>query len=475
MAPLFQFSGVGSGLDTIGLVNALIDQKRNARIVPKENQILDLEATGTAFKELKSLMLNVRKKAEAFRLVNGGGVSKKATSSDESVLTAAAGSGAQRGSYDLTVSSLAANGKGSLSSSATTYGSGFTPINGAINDGAPAADRTVSITTGTGANAETVDVEITSTTTLSQFVESFNSQSDSATASLVNTGTAASPSYQVLISADESGTDKGSVAFSVGTEVATAGSGAFDTTTISQATNAEFSIAGIAGTISRSTNSISDVIEGVTFNLQSTGTAQISIDSDPEATGNSMEELVDAINQVINFVKENSGVITSEEDGEKKNVFGPLRKSSIDNNAVSAIRSALSSAGLSGQAVSIVAELGITTARDGTLSFDREVFDEAVRKNPDDVTALVQNVGENLGKIGGAIDQFTRFNGLIDSAINSNASRVESINRDILRFETALKTEKEALTRRFARIDALIGTMQAQQSQLSGILDSLNS
>src|SRR5690606_4434702 len=102
-------------------------------------------------------------------------------------------------------------------------------------------------------------------------------------------------------------------------------------------------------------------------------------------------------------------------DGESKTVYGPLRKSTIDNNAVSAIRLALSSAGISGQDVSIVAELGITTARDGTLSFDRSVFDSAVQQNPDDVTALLQNVGEKLGKIGGSIDQFTRFNGLIDS------------------------------------------------------------
>ena len=472
MASTFQFSGIGSGLDTVGLVNALIDQKRTARIAPKENQIATLQSRNDAFSQLKSLLLDLRSKSEGFRAINGGGLSFSAASSDESVLTATAGSNATSGTFDLTVSSLAANGKGSLSSSGQTHTSGNAAINSSINDGAAAADRTISVDVGTGANAETIDVEITSSTTLQGFVDSFNSQSSTATASLVNTGTSSSPSFQVLITSNESGLDEGQIAISVGSEIQTAGTGAFDTTTISQASNAEFSIDGIAGTISRSSNTISDVIPGLSFELRDVGSSKITVGPDPDATADELADFVDAFNEVVQFVNENDSIVLAEGDGEL-NTFGPLRGTSLDNNIVRSLRSALSSSGLGGQNVSIFAELGVTTSRDGTLSFDRDTFIEAVESNPNDVNNLLQNAGEILGKTGGTIDQFTRFNGLIDSSLNGNSRQINRLQTDIDRLEGALAQEEESLTRRFSRIDALIGEMAAQQNQLSGILAGL--
>ena len=467
------YTGLASGIDSTALIDALLQQKRTARITPLETKIADIQGTNDAFSELKT-KLNALKDASAkFRLLNGGGVKRQASSSDETVLTAASSTAASDAIYGVTVSQLAKNGNASLGSANRTYASTAAAINPAINNLANTVDRTVSVAIGTGADAETVDVALTAETTLADFIADFNSQSTLATASAVNVGTEAVPSYVLSFTSKNAGTEKGTLAFTIGNEVLTAGNpggGAFDQQTVSQATNARFTIDGISGTIERASNTINDVLPGVSFQLQHTGSATIDVKGDSESTASLIGEFVAAFNDVVQYLAENDTITQQKEGSEIKNIFGPLASTSIDDNALTSLRQALHSAKTNGGSLSVLADLGIATQRDGTLTFDEAAFTKALDKDSSGASSLLEQIGESLGATGGVVDQYTRYNGLIDAATFTNQTSASRLQTRIGDVEDQLSREQQSLTARFARLEALIGGMQRQQQALSGLL-----
>jgi len=473
MAPV-TYSGLASGIDSSALIQALLDQKRAARVEPFETRIAEFEETNDSLTQLKTLLNTLKDAAAKLRTLNGGPIMRQAVSSDETLLTGAASGSALDGTYGLTVSQLARNGSYSLSSANRTYTGGDAAINADINDAAAAADRTVSFSVGSGSYQEQIDVVLTSETSLHDFVNDFNSQSSLATASIVNVGTSTAPNYLIRIASNSTGTERGAVALlSVGDEVANAGNpggGAFDVQTSSAAQNARFAIDGVTGVIERQSNTVSDVINGVTFELHGTGSAVLEVQSDSGATAAVVQDFVDAYNEVLNFAAESNTITRQEDKGVVKNIFGPLAKTSLDDSIVGALRSALQSASASGGTVNILADLGVTTQRDGTLSFDQEDFEQALQDDPESSAAILAELGETFGAVGGAVDQFTRFNGLIDVALTSNNSSISSLQDSVSTAEDQLAREEESLTARFARLEALIGGMQQQQAALSSIL-----
>ncbi len=468
---LISFSGIASGIDSASLIEALLDQQRQARITPLETAVTELQETNSSLEELSTLLDNLKSSVDIFRVINGGGVAKTGLSSDESILSAAASNSAQTGTYDITVNQLAKNATFSFDD---RFSSGDTAINSSINDGAADADRTVSFTVGTGGDAENIDIVLTSTTSANDFVQQFNAQSDKATASLINVGTTASPSYAIMINSDSEGTEDGTITLnSVGTEVQTAGAGAgaFTSNQLNQATDLEFTLDGVAGTITRSSNTVSDVVSGVTFTASDVGSATISVGVDSETTRGSLEEFVEAYNEIVAFIAENDTVTRDESGAEVTNIFGPLAGTSLDENIISALRSAFSESSSSGNlAVNTLADLGITTDRDGSLLFDGDVFTEAIGDDPAGTESLLARLGENLGAVDGTIAQFTRFNGLIDQSVFSNTEQISAKQTRISDVEDSLARQEQALTAQFARLEAQIGQLQSQQNALLSLL-----
>ncbi len=467
MASLISFSGLASGIDSSALIKATLDQERAVRLTPLQSKIQTYKDTNDAYGKLKELLARLNTAANKFRQVGGGAVAKSASSSDETIATGIATGGATNGTYAINVSQLA---RAATFSFNDRFSSATAVINSSINNGAPAADRRVSVQVGTGADQETVDIDLTSTTTISDFVSQFNSTSTKATAAVINVGTSASPSYAISIRSNNQGTSQGNLAISVGSEVTSAGSGAFGASTITQALDAEFTLSGISGTISKASNSISDVVPGLTFNLIATGSATISVNDDKSATSSKMQEFVDAYNALLSFIKDNDLVSQEQDGGNIKNTFGPLSGTSLDENLVSALRSAFTSSSITGHTANTLADLGLATQRDGTLKFDSSSLSSALSNDSEGVEEILGRLGESLGSVDGTIAQYTRFNGLIDGAKNSNTDEISRLNQRIADVEKGLQAQEQSLTARFARLESLIGNLSSQQNSLAQIL-----
>lgn len=469
MAPLINFSGIASGIDTNSLITAILDQQRKSQITPLQNRIDSLTKTNDVFGQLSELLKTLKSAAQSFRAVTGGAIAKTASSSNETVATASVSNSAQSGTYSLTVSQLA---RGSTYSFSDRFASTSNVINASINNGATAADRTVTISTGQGSEQETVAIELTNTTKISDFVTQYNNTSTKSQATLVNVGTSSSPSYAVVISSDNTGLEKGEVTVTVGNEVQTAGSGAFVTasSTSTQAQNAQFTLSGIGGTIERGTNNVSDIIAGTTFNLASLGSTSISIFGNQNATKGAFSKFVEAYNDVVNFIGENDLVSQENQNGELVSIFGALSDTSIDENVLSQLRSSLVSVSSGGNSVHTLSDLGITTQRDGTLRFDETVFKDAFASDATGIGIVSEALGERLASVGGTIDQFIQFSGLIDAAKRGNTLEIDDKNDRITELEASLSKQQDSLTSQFSRLEGLIGRLTQQQKTLSSIL-----
>jgi flagellar hook-associated protein 2 len=460
------FSGLASGIDSKSLISSIINSQRKISIDPIKRQIQTLTDTNDSLSKFKELLNTLKDSASVFRTINGGSIDKQSTSSNELVATATVSKSATIGTTEITVSQLA---KGGTSSFSDRFSSTSQVINSSINNGTSEAERTITVDVGTGINQETISVVLDNTTTADQFIQQFNSQSNLGEASLVNVGTTGSPSYAIVIASINTGTDKGTIAISSGAEVETAGTGALHDSVItaSAATNALFSVSGIGGTIERSSNDISDLIIGVAFQLNSVGTATITVSPDKELTKSHLSQFVEAYNEVINYSRENNTIIRDEisDPLNPTNIFAPLAGTRLDENAISQIRSAFSSSSLSGGLVNTLADIGITTERDGTLKFNSTTFSDAFSNDSVSLGRILSNIGEKISSVDGTIAQYTRFGGLIDSATQNAERSIASNNNRIIRFEDQLLQQSESLTNQFARLESIMSRLN-QQSQI---------
>jgi flagellar hook-associated protein 2 len=461
------FGGIASGLDSQALIDATIETERAARIKPNQTKVSELEDTNTAFDELSKKLTTLREALDPFTTLLGGGVNKTGVSSKESVVSATATTAAANSSYSVTVATLASNHTYSFDQ---TYSSTADAIQSDLTGAEPEADRTVSFTIGTGSEQETVSVVVSNGSySVQSYVDAFNAASNKARASLVNVGTSASPSYKIVISSLYEGTEKGSVNRSaLGASLTN-----LSAYSESAATNASVTITGI-GTITRSTNSISDIIPGVTLALNAVGSSTVKISEDVPSTITKVQQFVDTYNELVKFVSENNQVTQEKQGKETVNVFAPLAKSRLDDNVLFSLRSELAKVVASGgTSVRVFADLGITTERDGTLKFDSAKLQEAISSEVASVSKVFSAFADATATTSGVINQYLRFNGLLDTAMDANKASIDDLNKRISDAEARLDRQAEQLKARYARLESMMGKLQSQQASLTSALAGL--
>lgn len=457
MAGSISFPGIGSGIDGSSIAQALFDQL-TLQNAPRQSQIESLQSENSALDQLNTLLLGVADSIDPLSTLNGGGGAKTASTSNKDVATASAGSNAESGSYDIEVKQLADNASGSFTASFNS-GSDFL-----ISDGGNAGQ--VTFTVGEGDSAQQFDVNVDELTTAQDFVNEVNEQSGgSVSASLVNIGTDSNPDYKITFQTTESGTENGSLDVSATEALAAELGGA----TINQAQNAVFSVDGINGEIQRSSNNIDDVISGVSFQLQGTGAATISVQDDAGSTASQLESFVAAFNSLVEFVNKEDAVEVSQQNGETVNIAGALAGTNVDDSALNAVRSAISSAS-SGDGSTSLAALGLSTNQDGTLSFDRDKFEAKFNQDPGTASEAVTSLADKLGGATGAIQQFTGFGKLIDSAQATNNNEIKNLQDTITKVERSAASRQDALQNQFTSLESLLAKLNSDASLISGLL-----
>lgn len=323
-----------------------------------------------------------------------------ASSSDSSVLTASAGSTAAAGSYAIDVTSLAQSQKlvaaGQTSQTVGIGAGGATTLTfdfGTIAGGALASGKYTGATfTSNGNGTQTVSIDATNNS-LQGIRDAINSANIGVTASIINDGSA-SP-YRLSLSSNAKGSSN-SVKISVAGDAAlsallaqdpanNAGQNLAET---AAAKNANFTVNGIA--VSKASNSITDVIEGVTLNLQSltTSTTNLTVTRDTGAINTAVAGFVKAYNDLNSTVKNVSGYNAATKTGAILQGDSSVR--SIQNQLRGVMNTSISGAGT----LTTLGQIGVTFQKDGTLALDSGKLNTAITTSPNDIAALFATVGK---------------------------------------------------------------------------------
>jgi flagellar hook-associated protein 2 len=233
------------------------------------------------------------------------------------------------------------------------------------------------------------------------------------------------------------------------------------------ATDASLTVDGIA--ISRSTNLISDVITGVSLDLKSSSASpvQVTISNDGDAIKKQINDFVGAYNDVLSFIHEQTKY-----DSENKTA-GPLIGDSTVQTVQSLLRTALSTA-VSGSP-STLAEIGITTQSDNTLTVDDTKLSDALNSNLSGVSNLFLDATSGVAqKMMASVDSLTSVGtGILTASIDGTQNNINDLADQITQKEANLVLMQEDLTRRFAALEGLVSQLKSQGQFLIQQLGSL--
>ena len=368
---------INSGLDVQTLVDQLIKLERapierfERQTTNLQSKVKALQSFNTKLSTLLNKLDNALYKGETALLSVPAGFARRfaksifavrnASSSDESAVLAVAAKGASVGSYAVTVSSLA---KARTEASA----------NFADTDTTRAGTGTIVIQVGTK-DAVTINIDETNNT-LEGVRAAINNATAGVSATILNDGS--SSPYRLLLTAKGTGTAN---TFTV-TENLTGGQ-ALNLTETQAAVDAQFTVNGIS--LTKSSNTVSDVISGITFTLRATTAApvEVTVETDTDAAIAGLKELIDAYNEVASFANSQARY-----NAETKQA-GILAGDATLRNTLLKIQDALTRQITSSfTGFRYVGEVGLRFNTDGSMSLDETKLRSALESDLTGVAAL---------------------------------------------------------------------------------------
>lgn len=152
------------------------------------------------------------------------------------------------------------------------------------------------------------------------------------------------------------------------------------------AANAKFTVNGIS--ITRASNEVEDVIPGVSFNIAGyTGVpATVTVAVNTDAAKSAMQDLVDAFNSSIRLIKELGS--RGFDGSEKGDLAGDPSISTLKRQMESLISNGIEGYG---DRPLYLADVGVRTERDGTLSLDQDALEKAMEETPEIFEAIMRD------------------------------------------------------------------------------------
>ncbi len=348
-------SGVVSGLDTDSILAKLraVEQTAVSRLQHQQSAV---SAKLSAWQAFNTKLLALKTAASGLALANTFRTRALSVSSD--AVTATVTGTPEVGQTSFTVLALAQAHQlatqGYADADTTLVGEGSLTLNGQ---------------------------EIATTgLTLNGLRDAINAAGAGVHASVVNTGAAGTP-YRLLLTSDTTGA-AGAITATVNV---TGTPPAFTTTQEAQDAHLQFGRGAGALDVYRASNTITDVISGVTLNLtrESTTPVTVKVTSDTAAIAEKVNAAVTAYNDVMKFINEQSKFDSATKTSPA--LFGDFRLMQVQDDLDTAFFSPVSGvdAGLS-----LLSQVGVTRGADGLLTLDKAKLGEVFEKNTNGVLRL---------------------------------------------------------------------------------------
>ncbi len=492
---LLRISGLASGIDTDSMVKQLMQSyqipidKLNQDKQKLEWEQEDYRTINTSLRTFRDTVFNMK--------LQSNYLAKSAASSDESVLTATAGSNAVAGTYSVNVTQVASGvskaSTGALADEAGNTLSGQFGLSGTV---------TFTLTGSNGSHDFSFD---TSTKTINDVVSDINDANLGITASydsaqnrffLSTTDTGASAVINVTNDTNNFLSDAGGTGANTLKLKLVSG--------VNSGQDAKFDFGDATG-LTSSVNNVT--INGVTMNLKNIGTSTVSVTNDTDKVFDSIVSFIDSYNKIEDTINSKVNETrysdyapltddqrsqlsdTQIEKWEDKARSGLLRNDDMLSGLLSDMRITMSSpvSGLTGKYRSL-SDIGITTTADynsGKLVIDEDKLRQALADDPDGVMNLFTNSSDNNDQKGVATRLYDDVNNGMNKIISQAGSDSDSytlvdtsfigkeiteINSNISTAQDRMNSAEDRYYSQFTAMEEAISQLNSQSSWLTQML-----
>jgi flagellar hook-associated protein 2 len=341
-----------------------------------------------------------------------------------------------------------------------------------LDGGSTAADLRIA---GQAAAGETtldgsyeIRIDIDADDALDDVVSKINSATGQVRASLLRDGTA--NGYRLSLASQVGGRR--------GEMVLDAGDTGLAMDTLARAQDAVVFFGGTGGqtpvVITSSTNTLTDVLGGVTLNLVGTSdeAVSLSIGQDLEAAVTDIDTFVTNFNAVVDKISQYTSFNADTLKGGV--LLGDADVQRMETRLYNAITRTYT--GVPAEFAGLYT-IGLTIGESGHLQFDDARFREAYQADPKAVEQLFTTAETGLGAyLEKTLDDLTRSDdGLIARADNVLADRTDLLQSRIDALEILVSKKQSRLEAQFAALETSLATLQSQQSALTTLQAQLSS
>ncbi|HWC36543.1 MAG TPA: flagellar filament capping protein FliD [Mycobacteriales bacterium] len=322
-----------------------------------------------------------------------------------------------------------------------------------------AGGLTLSLGNGLQAGSGTVVVAQTdATTTLSDLSASLGVAGGPLTSSVVSAGGSGTSAYLVL-SATQTGTAN---ALQIGSTLGGLPAAGF--TTITAAADAHLQMGSLS--ISRSSNTISDLIPDVTLTLTGTSTSPVTVTTSTDIAGTTskLQDFVNSLNTVIGTAKADTAYDVSSQTG------GPL----VGDNGASSLGDQIFAAlqGVSGTGTTkALSQLGFTVQQDGTYQLDTAALAAQLAADPAGATQLLADA---MSSVSDLVGQMTGSSGVVSSSTAEYTANSKTLQSQIDGWTTRLAEIQANYTQQFSALQASLQAMDTEQTLLGSLIAGIN-
>ena len=435
-----------------GIVQQLV-QLESQKKVQYQTDLRDQNKINTELGKVSSKISALENMIKEYSLsTNNTFTPVKSTSSDDTVveITSAANLD-DPDQFSLTIDRLATRDN-LLSASYTSAGTNL-DSNGSVDITVDGTTHTISITPTAGDSNSTI-LNSLKTAIESAFGETLQ----------VNVFDLDSTNVQLSVRSSETGEAKRVQIANTSGSLATV----FDNATRPVATNqldAAFTMNGVS--FQRSSNTVSDTISGLTFELKKTSASAITleIERDTEKARSNFDDFVKAYNDLNTDIRNKTFI--NGETGAR----GPLRELRSIRDLSSQLRQLVIGDATSGT-ITNLSELGISFDNSGKMTVeDSDKLDTVLANTPSDLNTFFSTSSSPIQSIYTHLQGYTSTDGIIDTLEDGVSDKIDLLNKNIEKEEKYLADYEEKQRDIFTQLELML---EQGNSQFAQVMAGLN-
>lgn len=447
-------AGIGSGLDVKSIVSQLV-QAESKPLTQLQTRGSTLNTKLSNWGTVKSQLAAVQDAAQKLMGVSGWNA-RSFKSGNEDTLTGTATEGATAGSYQVEVKSLAKaqSARSSTVDAGKTLGEGGLLISiGQWDAGNFSSSSSV------------IPVDIAASDTMADIARKINGAGAGVTASVVTSN----GQDQLMMRSASTGASMGFQVETYGDAALNAlsypGDGSSGMTLNQAGSDAEVKIDD-GMTVTSSSNTLSNVISGLTLDLKQTGTTTVDITSDTSVVKKSVDDFVSAFNTAIT----NLTTATKYDAGSK--TAGPLQGDATAVGLLNTLKNMVMTNGPTGTSFNRLSDVGLEMQRDGTLKVNSSKLTAALAK-PDELKTFFSASSDTVTETGMArrfYDYTFNVNstdGVLTGRNKALQAAISRNNTDIEKMEARISRTEERLYKTYSALDTKMSTLNSMSTYVA--------